>query len=110
VARSVVVRFVDDLDGTEGADVTSVRFGLDGVDYEIDLSGDNAQRLRDSLAPFVQAARRTGGRRAVSGPLAKPRRTKAELTEIRVWARENGHSLAERGRIPGSVLNAYDAR
>ena len=64
------IRLVDDLDG-ESADET-VEFGIDGKSYEIDLSKENAGRLRDVLADFVSAARRAGGgRRARSPPPAR---------------------------------------
>src|SRR4051812_50148383 len=61
VAQIREIRLVDDIDG-EAADET-VEFGIDGKTYEIDLSKDNAGRLRDALADFVSAARRAGGRR-----------------------------------------------
>jgi len=38
-------------------------FALDGVQYAIDLSTENAARLRDSLAEFVGHGRRVGGRK-----------------------------------------------
>ena len=113
MAQKVDVRFVDDLDGSEA--VGTVSFALDGRAYEIDLSDDNASRLRDSLATFVAAARRTGTRRARSqrsstseAPAAPPARPSREATAaIRTWARENGHEVSERGRIPKAVVEAY---
>ena len=59
MAQQVNVKFVDDLDGSDAA--ATVSFGLDGKTYEIDLSDDNAAKLRDSLAVFVSAARKSGG-------------------------------------------------
>ena len=112
--------FVDDLDGSDAAGTVS--FGLDGRAYEIDLSDDNAGKLRDALAPFVAAARKSGGRssgrgrgRAQSQPQAaaaaeKPARSSREETAaIREWAREHGHTINDRGRIPKSVIEAYQA-
>ena len=112
MAQKVDVRFVDDLDGSEAAGTVS--FALDGRTYEIDLSDGNASRLRDSLATFVAAARRTGTRRArsqrssTSEASAAPARPSRESTAaIRTWARENGHEVSERGRIPKAVVEAY---
>jgi Lsr2 len=114
MAQKVDVRFVDDLDGSEAAGTVS--FALDGRAYEIDLSDDNAARLRDSLATFVAAARRTGARRprgqrsSTSEAPAAPARPSREATAaIRTWARENGHEVSERGRIPKAVVEAYQS-
>src|SRR6516164_4814697 len=59
VAQKVQTLVVDDIDGS--AAEGTVRFGLDGTDYEIDLNANNAQALRDALAPYVTAGRRAGG-------------------------------------------------
>jgi hypothetical protein len=61
VAQRTILELVDDLDGGK-ADET-VSFALDGVEFEIDLSAENAARLRDTVAQFVGHARRTGGRK-----------------------------------------------
>jgi hypothetical protein len=62
VAQVTTVRLVDDLDGTEADE--SISFALDGVALEIDLSNDNAEKLRDIFAPYIAAARSEGGQRA----------------------------------------------
>jgi hypothetical protein len=102
---TIVKTFVlDDVDGTEGA--TTVRFGLDGVEYEIDLSSDNEASLRSALATFVEHARKvktdTRAKRVTHG-------TKERLAQIRQWARENGHEVSDRGRVSGAVISAYEA-
>jgi len=114
MAQKVDVRFVDDLDGSEASGTVS--FALDGRAYEIDLSEENAAKLRDSLATFVAAARRTGSRRprsqrsSTSEPPATPARPSREATAaVRTWARENGHEVSERGRIPKAVIEAYNS-
>lgn len=106
MARKVLVRLVDDLDGLPSEDVATVTFSLDRVTYQIDLNQTNAARLRDGLAQFVQAARRTGGR-AKRGTAT--RAVGNEGPAIREWAREHGHDLAERGRIPSHVVAEYRA-
>ncbi len=103
------IRLVDDLDG-EVADET-VEFGVDGKNYEIDLSTANAKKLRDALAEFVAAARRAGGRRRGGGaPAAAARRPSIDREQnqaIREWARKRGMKVSDRGRIPAEVLEAY---
>ena len=103
------IRLVDDLDG-EVADET-VEFGVDGKNYEIDLSTANAKKLRDALAEFVAAGRRAGGRRRGGGaPAAAPRRPSIDREQnqaIREWARKRGMKVSDRGRIPAEVLEAY---
>jgi len=109
MAQKVLVQLVDDLDGTSSQDVSTVLFGLDGVSYEIDLSDENAERLRDSLAEFVDSARRTGGRvkRGVRPAQTGKSANAGEAGQIREWALENGFELAGRGRIPSHVVEAY---
>ena len=116
MASWTTVTLVDDLDGSQAEQ--SVSFGLEGIDYEIDLSGANAQALRELLARYTAAARRTGGRRASSRPSAAPRpanrnagpgRSRTANAEIRAWAAQHGMVLAERGRIPGRVIEAFEA-
>ncbi len=114
MAQRTVVTLEDDIDGGE-ADET-VTFALDGVTYEIDLNSENAAALRDALAPYVGAGRRTGGRAGGSrgasrtpraaAPVASARRH--DSASIRDWARENGYTVSDRGRIPGTVIEAYE--
>lgn len=112
MAQKVLVELVDDLDGTATRDIRTVEFSLEGVSYEIDLTEHNANRLRTAVAEYVASARRTGGRRKhnPSSPkqptrsTANPEQSKA----IRDWARRNGFDLADRGRIPSSVIEAFE--
>jgi hypothetical protein len=109
VAQIREIRLVDDLDG-DVADET-VEFGVDGKNYEIDLSTANAKKLRDALAEFVASARRSGGRRRGGGaPAAAARRPSIDREQnqaIREWARKRGMKVSDRGRIPAEVLEAY---
>jgi hypothetical protein len=113
VAQQVTVRLVDDIDGSEAADTVS--FAIDGREYELDLSEKNAAKLRDALSPFVASARRGGGKRKTTsggGPKRSQRPAEGRETTaaIREWARQHGHTVADRGRIPASVLEAYEKR
>jgi hypothetical protein len=120
MARKVQVILSDDLDENLPADET-VNFSLDGTNYEIDLSEQNASKLRDTLSRYVQAARRAGrssqrtsggGRsRATggSGTGGAGRMDREQAGAIRDWARKNGHTVSDRGRIPASIVGAYEA-
>jgi hypothetical protein len=113
VAQKVTVSLIDDLDGDK-ADET-VEFGLDGKNYEIDLSEDNAGKLRDALAEYVAAARRPGGRRRSGGAATaaaaatnrRPAVDREQNQAIRDWARKRGMKVSDRGRIPADVLESY---
>lgn len=107
VAQKVQVLLVDDLDGGEAHE--TVTFALDGKAYEIDLSDSNAEKLRESLADFVKAGRRTGGR---SGGRGKARTAASagsqDTAKIRAWAKENGYNVNDRGRVPAEIREAFE--
>ncbi len=107
MARHTTITLVDDLDGVEADE--QVEFSVDGRSYEIDLSAVNAGRLRDALAPFISAGRRTGARRsAPTGAVpSRPTSSRAQNQAIREWAIAQGMKVSERGRIPTNVLTAY---
>jgi hypothetical protein len=108
VAQKTVLELVDDLDG--GPADETVAFALDGVEFVIDLSAENAARLRDALAEFVGHARRTGGRRTRVKPAATPppepaaANGKPDTQAVREWARSQGETVAERGRVPQALV------
>jgi hypothetical protein len=105
MARKVTVALEDDLDG--GPAEETVRFGFGGTDYEIDLSAKNARAFRKKLAPFIQHARKSGRR-----PARRTARTPAgrqRSGDVRAWANAHGIAVSARGRIPGSVLEQYQA-
>lgn len=106
MAQQVLVQLVDDLDGTQADDIATIHFGLDGVAYEIDLTTDNAERLRAKLAGYVASGRRTGGR-VKRGTRAGGTSANGDAGKIREWAQENGIELAARGRIPSHVVESY---
>jgi hypothetical protein len=106
MAQKVNIILVDDLDG--GSADENVKFGLDGVNYEIDLSAANAAELRSSLERFIGAARKA------SGSTGRTARAKAstggrshDSAQIRQWARENGYTVNSRGRIQAEIQEAY---
>lgn len=114
MAQKVQVLLVDDVDGGEAAE--TVTFGLDGTSYEIDLSSKNADGLRDALAKYVGAARKAGrgtparstsGSRSRGGGSAAIDRDQAAA--IRSWAKKQGLKVSDRGRIPASIIEQYNA-
>jgi hypothetical protein len=95
---------VDDLDGSEGAQTVS--FSLGNMAYEIDLSEKNRMAMAKKLAKFTDAARKGGGRRATAG---RSKTSRNHTSAIREWAKASGQQVSERGRIPESVIAAYNA-
>jgi len=108
MAQKVQTYFIDDLDGSEAGD--TVLFGLDGTQYEIDLSTDHAKELRAALARYIDAGRkangttrrgRQNGRKASANGTSNP--------EVRAWAKAHGLDVKERGRIPADLIAQYQA-
>jgi hypothetical protein len=116
MAQRIVVRLVDDLDGSPANQ--TVKFGLDGVTFEIDLNDEHAEELRAVLARYVAASRRTRGggssRPAKSSSAGQPATTvrtdRERNREIRAWARMKGFEVAPRGRISKKLLEAFNAK
>lgn len=104
MATKVTVELKDDLDG--GPADETVRFGIGGSEYEIDLNKKNARAFRKQLAPFIEHARRAGrGQRRRSGRTASSRQHSGD---IRAWAKDHGITVSARGRIPASVVEQYE--
>ncbi len=119
MAQKIQVLMVDDIDGSEGSE--TVTFGVDGVNYEIDLNEKHAGELRGALLKFAEHARkaatpaaRRGGRgtapkrggRSSSKDSTTP---EVDTNAIRDWARANGHQVKDRGRVPGNIVKEYQA-
>ena len=110
MARKVEVHLIDDLDGSKAEE--SVKFSLDGVSYEIDLSKKNAAKLRGGLEPYLKVAQkigraqaqRTGGRTRGSA-----RSDREQNQAIREWAQRKGLDVSPRGRISRSIIEQYEA-
>jgi hypothetical protein len=111
MAQKVTTHLVDDLTGdiieTGGK---TVQFSFDGVHYEIDLTDDNADALREAFSDYIAAGRKVSGRSGrISSGSAPKRGNSEELAKIREWANANGHEVSSRGRISQAVRDAYDA-
>lgn len=105
MARKTFVELIDDIDGGK-ADET-VSFSLDGVGYEIDVTAQNAEKLRGEFGHWLHAARRVSGRKKMRTSASAS--SSEEIRRIREWARENGYKVSDRGRIAGEVRDAYHA-
>lgn len=109
MARKIVHQLIDDLDHTAlgAGEGETVNFALDGKTYEIDLSDAHASEMREAFARYISAARRLSVKGGVSASAKGERRSRSEVQAIRQWARENGHELSDRGRIPADIAAAY---
>jgi Lsr2 len=111
VAQKITTLFIDDIDG--GAAEGTVRFALDGTDYEIDLNAKHSEELRSALGKYVSHARKVGGAARRAGrPVGRASRgtgSTVNTTEIRNWARENGYEIKDRGRVPADLVAKYQA-
>jgi nucleoid-associated protein Lsr2 len=105
MAQKITVALEDDLDG--GPADETVQFGLGSTEYEIDLSKKNATAFRRKIAPFIEHARKAGrGQRRRAGRTSASRERSGG---IRAWAKGQGIAVSERGRIPASVVERYEA-
>lgn len=114
MARQTTVTVTDDLDGS--ANAKEVTFGWDGTWWTIDLSAKNRASLEKALRPYLaKATKQTGqggGKKARrTGASTKPRSStsRADLGDVRAWARSNGHQVSDRGRVSAAIQKAYDA-
>jgi hypothetical protein len=108
MAQKIQTLLIDDLDASP-ADGT-VRFGLDGTEYEIDLNAKHTQQLRDALARYVGAARRASGSTRRSSRTGRaPQANGLNSTEVREWAKAQGIEVKDRGRIPAELIVKFKA-
>ncbi|WP_412740953.1 histone-like nucleoid-structuring protein Lsr2 [Krasilnikovia sp. MM14-A1259] len=113
MAKQIITLLTDDLTGGD-ADRT-VEFGLDGVNYTIDLSEKNAGKLRKALDPYLTVASRVGrtathGRITSRAAAAPSRANRDQNQAIREWATRSGYEVSDRGRIPSSIVEAFHAK
>jgi hypothetical protein len=95
MAQKITTLFIDDIDGGEAEG--TVRFGLDGTEFEIDLNSKHSEELRKALEKYVTHARI--GRKSSS----------VDTVAVRAWARENGYDIKDRGRVPADLVEKYQA-
>jgi hypothetical protein len=107
MAQKITREFVDDIDGSPAERTFS--FAVDGVSYEIDLSTQNIAEFKSAIGGFIESARKVkGSSRARSAGGGSGRQSREQTRAVREWARQHGHNISERGRIPASILQAFD--
>ncbi|GAC52866.1 Lsr2 family protein [Gordonia sp. GONU] len=112
MAKKEIVQVIDDLDGKVLDQYETVRWSLDGKNYEFDTSSKHAQQFRDSLAKYLDISRQTGRvtkRATATTAAAGGGRNKETTKAIREWAIREGYELSDRGRIPQSIIEAFEA-
>lgn len=111
LARKTITKLVDDLDGSAAAQ--TVEFGWEGRRYEIDLSKKNVAAFERAMKPYLAGARSVSAARGRGAATRRRGRgavaSRASLQDVRSWAREHGYEVSDRGRLPSSVLEAYEA-
>ena len=112
MAQKVIRQFIDDIDGSEAE--RTFTFAVDGTHYEIDLSSQNIKEFHEAIAGFVESARKVKasgpgrGARKTSPSSSGSGRSREQTQAVREWARQQGHSINDRGRIPASIQQAFD--
>jgi hypothetical protein len=117
MAQRTIVTLVDDVTGEEAENISTVEFALDGVTYELDLTDENSAKLREALSPYARAGRKIGGRhrrgsrpgQAIRSNGSAAGYNRETLKSIREWAKKNGHSVSNRGRLSAEVLQAWQS-
>lgn len=99
MARREVTQFFDDLDNSPLTEeqLTVIRFSVDGKEYLLDVSKENAEKFHAAMDPFIKAAHRP----------AKKETRPYKPADVRAWAAAHGYEVAARGKIPTSVITAY---
>lgn len=106
MAKRVQVIHTDDIDGSEAAE--TIAFSLDGITYSIDLSEDNALKMRDSFAPYIAAGERDRSAVGRRGGTNRRKSSGTAATDIRAWAASQGMQVSARGRVSAEVREAYE--
>lgn len=105
MVQKTVVIYTDDLTGKESEEVQTYGFTLNGVSYEIDLAPESYDQMLEDFGPYMEKGRKTG--RVKGAPKVKAGGPSAE--DIRTWARESGIEVNDRGRVPASIREQYEA-
>ena len=105
--KRTIVELLDDFDGTSSA--TTVDFSFEGVQYEIELSDEHLEEMREYLAPYIDHARKVGSRHRPPAPKQRVAAKKVDNKAVRAWAVEQRIEVSRTGRIPASVVEQYEA-
>jgi len=106
MAQRTQVVFTDDLDGSQA--VGTVKFGLAGISYEIDLSKKNADKLAKALEPYIVAARKASSA-STRRPAKTARPSDPAPADVRAWAKSEGIEVRDKGRVPAELIVKFQA-
>ncbi|WDO11213.1 Lsr2 family protein (plasmid) [Streptomyces murinus] len=109
MAQKIVTIYTDDLTEAESDEVSTHRFSLNGVQYEIDLTPESYDRLDEALRPFIEKGRKTKRAKGAERPRQGHTGNSPSAEEVRAWARENGYEVSDRGRVPREIRDAFEA-
>ena len=105
MARVTITQYICDITGQpveEGEHVT-IEFTVNGTTYTLDTDKDGAAKFDKAVRPFVDVAR------AVKAPRRPRKSGSAERTrKIREWALSKGIEVADRGRVPATIVEQYE--
>ena len=110
MAQKVVREFIDDIDGSVAE--RTFTFTVDGTAYEIELSSENIAEFKAAIGGFIESARKvkatSNGQRQRGASPTDLRERRERLNQVREWARKNGYSVSDRGRLSAEVLAAFE--
>jgi hypothetical protein len=108
MAQRTQIMLTDDIDGSE-AD-TTIKFGVDRTEYEIDLNTKHAAQFEKAVSPYIAAARKAGGiRRAARGSRSVANGAGPRPADVRAWAKMQGIDVKDRGRVPDELVMRFKA-
>ncbi|MDQ1713836.1 MAG: hypothetical protein QOE45_3286 [Frankiaceae bacterium] len=110
MAQKMQVLLTCDLHEGDKPGTETIRFAVEGSNYEIDVCDTHAKQMRSIFAPYAAAGRRVssrGGaaRRGRTGSAGDSQRTQ----DIRTWARKKGLKVSERGRLSADLVAKWEA-
>jgi hypothetical protein len=105
MAQKIQTLFIDDIDGGDAEG--TVRFALDGTDYEIDLNNKHTDELHKALDKYIPHARKVGGTRRAPRGAGRRSTSAVDTHKVREWAKEQGIDIKDRGRVPANVVEQY---
>lgn len=104
MAKVTITQYVCDLTGKPVAedDHVEVEFTVNGTAYTLDTDKAGKAKFDKAVKPFVEVARKVKAR--------SPRKSLSleQSRKIRAWAVAQGIDVADRGRVPAKIVEAYE--
>ncbi len=110
MATQTTVETICDITGAPA--VETVPFAVRGKSYVIDLSSEALADFEAAFAGFIESARVAGKVATVAkgGGNGAAKIDPEQSRAMRDWARRNGYTVSDRGRLSVEVVAAYHAR